>query len=72
MANLRAENVQQKRKIIQLEDKVKRLTETSGVEVDEQMHGDLSENMDEMASEVENKFIRMCVLEPTAQSQVIS
>ena len=42
MANLRAELAQQKRKMMLLEEKVKGLTETSGVEVDEQMHSDLS------------------------------
>ena len=39
-----------------LKEKVKRLTEASGVEVDKEMHDDLAIIMDEMTKEVENKF----------------
>jgi hypothetical protein len=48
--------VKQKRKIELLEEKVKRLTEASGVVVDKEMHDDLTSIMDEMTEEVENKF----------------
>ena len=56
MANLKAEVVQQRRKVELLEEKVKKLTEKSGVEVDEQIHGDLSHIMEEMTHEVEKEF----------------
>ena len=56
MANLRAEVTQQKREIDRLREKVNKLTETSGVEVDKQMHGDLSSIMEEMTEDVRKKF----------------
>lgn len=56
MANLRSKVVQQKRKIALLEEKVKNLTESSGVEVDKEMHDDLGNIMEEMTEKVESKF----------------
>ena len=41
MTNLKAEVSQQKRKIESLQQKVKKLTEAEGMEVDDQMHDDL-------------------------------
>ncbi len=56
LTNLRAEVVQQKRKIEFLEEKVKMLTEASGVEVDKEIHDDLGGIMEEMTEEVEKQF----------------
>lgn len=56
MTNLRAEVVQQKRKISLLEERVKYLTEVAGIEVDDDINHDLSDIMDEMTEEVHKKF----------------
>ena len=56
LSNLRHEVSQQKRKVEVLEEKVKQLHKSCGVEVDEEMHNDLSGIMDEMNEEVNKKY----------------
>ena len=56
MTNLKAEVSQQKKKIESLQQKVKKLTEAEGMEVDDQMHDDLYSIMDEMSGQVEERF----------------